>query len=156
MVWLHGRLQQSMGSSGDVAGKFFMSLINEDYTTALYVSRAARRSGLSSPLTLYAPQLLLACFVFPSLIPQFHFSVRNHCFIFGSKVWWYQLQYQFVPVFFLLLCVTIGTHSIRFCQPGVCSTVSDHLNSFCRKEVSERSILARGYKQRNGWIGVKE
>lgn len=73
-----------MGSSGDVAGKFFMSLINEDYATVLSVSRAARRSGLSSPLTLYAPQLLHVCFVFRFL----HFSVRRHCFIFSSEVWW--------------------------------------------------------------------
>lgn len=50
--------------AGWLAGKFFMSLINEDLATALYVSRAARRSGLSSPITLYAPQLLHACFVF--------------------------------------------------------------------------------------------
>lgn len=81
-----------------MAGKFFMSLINEDFTMALYVSRAARRSGLSSPLTFYAPKLLHACFVFPCLVPQIHFSVRKHCFIFSSQVWW--LQYRLFKVFF--------------------------------------------------------
>lgn len=78
-----------MGSSGDVAGKFFMSLINEDYATVLSVSRAARRSGLSSPLTLYAPQLLHACMLrFRFLLIWIHFSVRRHCFIFSSEVRW--------------------------------------------------------------------
>lgn len=137
-----------MGSSGDVAGKFFMSLINEDYTTALYVSRAARRSGLSSPLTLHAPQLLHACFVSPLILLlslRFTFLTETIVSYLLLKCGGSNCNIN-LPQFF----VTLGTHCIGLCQPGVCSTFSDHLNSSCRKEVSERNELARGCKQRNG------
>lgn len=136
-----------------MAGKFFMSLINEDFTTALYVSRAARGSGLSSPLTLCAPQLLQACIVSPShLSPLIHFAVRSHCFIFSSEVQWWELQYQLVQVFFSSpppLCYFRDTfYQTQVFVPPAQTTAT----VIVARQESKSSDRARGCKQRKGWI----